>query len=196
MRDSGSGLFMVRLVLACVVALAACAADPSDPDDAPRPPRLEPQPDVTPAEEVRPGVRLDHLLDPAGPLDEVVDRLREPRSRDAQPIGNRHVAGGVDTVRTWRYDGLTLELYEPREGEVLLRRLDVTSDTYGTADGLAVGQTRADLESVLGVAAATNGDVVSYRTGLELPTTVAVTYEAGEDGVQRASEIEWRPPVD
>jgi len=125
-----------------------------------------------------------------------VDRLREPRSRDVEAVPNRHVPGEVDTLRTWRYDGLTLELHEAYDGKVLLRRLDVTSGTYGTTDGLSVGETRADLESVLGAPAETEGDIVSYRTDGELPTTIDVTYERDGDGVERASEIAWHPPID
>jgi len=177
-----------------------CASDgPAPSGPAPSPESSAPDPETatepTPSAEVRPGVRIDRLLAPTAPLPEVVARLREPRSRTAEPIENRQVRGQIDTIRTWRYDGLTLELYDVSGGRLLLQRLAVTSDTYGTTDGLSVGEPRDAIESTLGAPVGTEGDVVTYRLGDELPTAVEVRYQPDEDGVERATAIEWRPPI-
>ena len=147
------------------------------------------------AVEVRPGVRIDRILAASGDLSSVLDRLRPPRARRADPVSNRHVAGQIDTLRTWRYDGLDLEIYQTADGRSLLQRLAVTSGTYGTSDGLSVGEARGDLEGVLGPPASERGAEATYRIGEPMPTVIRVVYDFDEDGIERAFSIEWRPPI-
>ena len=184
---------MVRLlVLAVVVASAlvgaGCAGE-TDPETARDEMALRP--------EIRPGVRLDRLLAAQGDAAPVLGVMRAPRSQRAAPVANRHVEGQVDTVVTWTYDGLELETYEVAGGPTLIRRVVVTEATYGTADGLSVGETRASLEAVLGPAEAEAAEVASYRVDAgAMPVTVDVTYAPDDDGVERATRIDWRLPVD
>ncbi len=145
--------------------------------------------------DARPGVRLDRILDASADAGALRELLRTPLASRAEPVANRHVAGQIDTVTTWVYDGLVLELYEVADGRALVQRLAVTSGSYGTRDGLSVGESRADLESVLGPPQSP-GRVATYLRGDPLATTIRVTYDPDPDGAERASEIEWRPPVE
>ena len=170
------------LVLA--VALVGCAPDP--------PPRAEPSPNI----EVRPGVRLDRLLAARGDARPLLDVMRAPRERRAGPAANAHVAGRTDTVATWVYDGLAVETVTVAGGPTLVRRVVVTEGTYGTSDGLSVGEARADLEAVLGRPDRQSDGTAVYVLDGELPTTVEVRYAPDDDGVERAARIDWRLPVD
>ena len=192
---------MTRVFLFLAAVVVGCGSEPSSMSDAAetregeeRAARAEVA-ETGSAAEVRPGVRIDRILRASGDLSQLLPVLRTPRSARAEPVRNRHVPGQIDTVRTWGYDGLELEVYETAEGRALLQRLAVTSGTYGTSDGLSVGETRDALESVLGPPASSGSAGVTYRVDGALPTVVRVVYEPDEDGVPRASEIEWRPPL-
>ncbi|WP_420454537.1 hypothetical protein [Rubrivirga sp.] len=183
---------MLRAALACLVILVGCG----DPPPADAPPTEAAVRFDAPARDVRPGVRLDRILAASSDAAALVESLRPPRGQRAEPVANRHVAGQVDTVRTWAYDGLALEIYDVTGGPALVQRLTVTSGAYGTADGLAVGETRTALEETLGRAVSEADRVATYELDGALPTTVRVTYEPDREGVPRASTIEWRPPVE
>ena len=177
---------MPRLLALCL-ALVACQPEEADPPPAPEEP-------VSLA--VRPGVGLDRILAPRDDDAALLARLRPARSASARPVANEYVAGQVDSVRTYVYDGLVLDAYEVSGGRSFVQRVAVTGGDYGTADGLAVGETRADLEAVLG-APARGGRVSTYDTGSgPTPTLVEVTYEPDESGVDRAVEVVWRPYLD
>ena len=148
-----------------------------------------------PAPTVRPGVRLDALLTLDGEV--LKSRLRAPREVRTEATENRYVADQVDTVRTYVYDGLELELYDVTDGPAFVRRLAITGGDYGTSDGLSVGTPRDEMEATLGPPIDETGGTVTYTTGAEpTPTLVEVLYEADADGVARASEIVWLPYVD
>ena len=191
----------LRLWTACAaLAVAGCAeaADPAPPRPT-EPARAEPA--SAPAPQVRPGVSLDRLLAAHDDPTAFLQTLRPPRSERAEPVQNEYVAGQTDTVRTRVYDGLRVRAYEVTDGPAFVQSVTVTGDGYGTSDGVAVGETRAALEAVLGppVAglAAGRGGAVVYQTGAgPAPTTVDVTYEPDAGGTERATEITWRPYLD
>ena len=177
-----------------VLALAACA-DAGDP--APAAPEPAAEPDAVGPVEVRPGVRLDRILAAHGDTGAFLAGLRPPRSTRTEPVENEHVAGQVDTVRTHVYDGLRIEAYEVAGGPTFVQAVTVTGGGYGTASGLAVGESRADLEAVLGPPVRQGGAAVVYETGDgATPTAVEVRYGPDADGTPRASEITWRPTLD
>lgn len=152
-------------------------------------------PDASPS--VRPGASLDRLLADRGDDGPMLSDLRAPRSLTAEPVENRHVAGQVDTVRTWTYDGLVIEAYEVSGGPTFIQRVAVTGVDYGTASGLAVDEPRAALEAVLGPPVEETGATAVYETGdPAAPTVVEVVYEPDERGQPRAAQITWRPYVD
>ena len=199
------------LVLAAVVPLG-CGGGPAEPaqsseappavaadaaGEAAAPASPEAAPAGAPSPEVRPGARLDRILAAHDDDAAFLDGLRAPRQRRAAPVENRHDPAQTDTVHTLVYDGLTIEAYDVTGGPTLIQRVAVTGGGYGTADGLAVGEDRAEIESVLGAPVATDGDRVAYESGGEpTPTRVEVVYEPDADGVLRASEIVWLPYVD
>lgn len=198
-------LRLLSLLLAVALA-SGCADDPDrapadvpspDPATASQPSTPPADPDAPPAPEVRPGVRLDRILAERSDDAAFLADLRPPRSRRAEPTPNQYVEGQTDTVRTYVYDGLRIEAYEVSGGRTFLRRIDVTSGEYGTASGLAVGETRADIEAILGTPFQEDGEVAAYLTGPEpTPTTVEVEYEPDEDGTERAVAISWIPYLD
>lgn len=174
------------LLLSALLPLAGCADDTT--------PRAAPE--LSPSVEVRPGVRLDRLLAARGDAAPLVAVMRAPRSRRAEAVANVHVAGQTDSVVTLVYDGLAVEAWVAAGGPTLIRRVAVTEGTYGTVDGLSVGEARADVEAVLGRPTRQAAGVVSYVLGGPLPTTVEVRYAPDGDGTERAAEIVWRLPID
>ena len=185
-----------RPALAALLALAGCAeaADPA-------PPRPEARAEPAPASQSRPGVSLDRLLAIHDDEAAFLQSLAPPRSERAEPVENEFIAGQIDTVRTRVYDGLRVEAYEVTDGPQFVQSVTVTDGGYGTSDGVAVGETRAALEAVLGPPATGpdvgRGGAVVYQTGAgPAPTTVEVVYEPDAGGVERASEITWRPYLD
>ncbi len=146
---------------------------------------------------MRPGVSLDRLLASRSDDADVLADLRAPRSVHVEPTPNDFVDSQMDTVRTYIYDGLQIEAYEVAEGRTFIRRIDVIGGDYGTASGLALGETRVQIERVLGIPFQEDGNVAAYQTGDELtPLTVEVEYEEDIDGTQRATAISWIPYLD
>lgn len=175
------------LLFLTTLTLAACSSD--------REPTTRPAtsaPEHTVPAEVRPGARLDRILAPRDDDAAFLAGLRAPRLVTTEAVPDRR----ADSVRTWRYDGLTIESYKVAGGPTRIRRVAVNDGSYGTSDGLSVGETRATLEAVLGASVRESGREATYRPTAGLaPTTVEVTYEPDEDGAERASEIVWLPTV-
>ena len=183
---------MLRL-LALALVLTGCADRPSAPDAAPT---ATDSTSPAPAS-VRPGVSLDRLLADRADDAPLLAELRAPRRQSARAVANRHVEGQVDSVVTRVYDGLVLEAYVVTGGRTFIRRVDVDEASYGTSDGVSVGESRADLEEVLGVPTREDGETVTYIAGSgPVPTPVEVTYAQGTDGAQRATRVVWHLYVD
>lgn len=189
-------MIRVALVLIAAWGLVACGGDPAP--GAARPAGEAPPVDVRAAGAREPArVRLREVLTERGDDAPFLADLPPAHTVHAEPEENRHVPGQIDTVRTYRYDGLTIEAYDVTDGPTFIRRVEVTSGAYETAEGLSVGDGRGEVEAVLGPPVGEDGGTVIYETGGEpTPTTVEVRYEPGEDGVQRAASVEWRPYLD
>lgn len=189
---------MFRPALLCAV-LAVAASACSDPEASPPPEReAGEEPSVyRPSPPVRPGVPLDDLLAPRIDDGAVLARFRPARAVRAEAEPNRHVEGQTDTVRTYVYDGMTVEAYEVTGGPTFIQSVRVTEGGYGTGSGVGVGTPRSDVEAAFGPPVHESGDGVEYETGGgETPTTVTVVYEPDRRGQPRAASITWRPYLD
>lgn len=177
----------VLALLALVLALAACER-PSPP---PAPPAAEPS---APAS-AGPGVSVDELLVSREEYQDVVARMGEPREMLTEPIGNVHVEGQQDMLRTYVYDGLRVETYEVQGGPVLVREVRATDPAYRTQDGIGPGATRAAIEAAAGppVEAAIDGTYYELLAFPDDPTPLRVLVVYDGD---RAREVVWYPYVD
>ena len=159
-------------------------------------------PEARPAPGIRPGASLDRILAIHDDDEAFLATLRAPRAVRAEPVANEYVEGQVDTLRTRVYDGLSITAYEVTGGPTFIQSVTVSGEGYGTQGGLSPGETREDIEAVLGrpineVGQSGEGGAVLYETDSgPAPTTVEVRYEPDGDGTDRASEITWRPYLD
>lgn len=195
----------LRLVLASALVLGACSDPAPAPAAPPGPSGAVAEPDSRPAVEARPGASLDRILAIHDNDGDFLAGLRPPRAVRAEPVENEHVAGQIDTVRTRLYDGLSISTYEVTDGPTFIQSVTVSGEGYGTRNGLSPGESRDALEAILGAPIrgaegarrGQGGAVVLYETDSgPAPTTVEVVYEPDAAGVERASEITWRPYLD
>ena len=144
-----------------------------------------------------PGVSLQAILDQAYSRDPqteqltILERLNEPQAIDREPRENRHVPNQIDTLKTYRYGGLHLRVYDVTDGKEILERVTVTSDAYETEDGVSVGITRSELELQRGEPDQRREGTYVYDLGGELPTMLHVALSG-----DTVSRLEWRFPVD
>lgn len=144
-----------------------------------------------------PGVSLQTILDQAYSRDPqteqltILERLNDPQAIDREPRENRHVPNQIDTLKTYRYEGLHLRVYDVTDGKEILERVTVTSGAYETEDGLSVGITRSELELQRGEPDQRREDTYIYDLGGELPTMLHVALSG-----DTVSRLEWRYPVD
>lgn len=117
-----------------------------------------------------PGVSLDSLIaatldmppDVERPL--VLERLAPPLHQRVIPYPNRHIPGQIDIIRVLYYDGLELAVYDvSHSGKAFIIYLKVTSPDYETQEGLRVGKTRAEVETVLGMPDVTENSSSIYN---------------------------------
>ena len=118
-------------------------------------------------------------------LASLIDALPRPDRTTAQPYQNRHVAGQVDTLRTYEYPGVRFTVYEVSgANRQMLRGLTVTTDAYAT-EGVRVGDGRAQVEATLGAPDARTGGDWEYRFGEPTQSDLHLAFAA--DTVR-----EWR----
>jgi hypothetical protein len=188
------------LVLVLVLVLLVAVGCTGTADDAPSPEEVPagegPPPGNPPMGgpvEVTPGLALDDLLDSYVDGMTLQARLNTPRRIEAEPVANRHVAGQVDTLRTYVYDGIRLQFYDLTDGGVLLQEVAVTDDGYTTADGLGVGSTRDAIEAAYPHSLGAEGSTITYESGGDDPasTVLRVAYAA-----DHAASLTWFLYVD
>lgn len=179
-----------------LIALATCFAGCLSPSDVPSedaPAASAQAPDEPRGHEVRPGVPLDRILSADSAA---IQRLDAPRARQASPVANAATPGPVDSLVTLQYDGLVIETLVLATGRTLVRRVIATEGTYGSRDGVSVGEARATLEEILGAPVRQAGDTATYAIDGPMPTRVEVRYDRDDDGTPRATQIAWTLPVD
>lgn len=145
-------------------------------------------------------VSLPEILDSAFERREdgslaVLDRLGDPRRVEAEPVQNRHDPAQTDTLRTYVYDGLELDVYAVTGGKELLQEVRVTGGGFETAEGLGVGSTRAAVRDVLGEPARTDGDTLTYERTDSPEDPTPTTLDVRLDG-DRVAAMTWQLYVD
>ncbi|NNF58490.1 MAG: hypothetical protein HKN04_09630 [Rhodothermaceae bacterium] len=184
------------LVLVFLLA-AGCSGTAEDAPSSENAPIVEGPPPGNPPMggpvEVAPGLPLDELLDSRVDGATLQARLNAPRRMETEPVANRHVAGQVDTLRTYVYDGIRLQFYTITGGGALLQEVTVTGEGYTTAEGLGVGSTRDEIEATYPHSLGAEGSTITYERDDEepTPTVLRVTYDG-----DRASSLTWLLYVD
>lgn len=125
----------------------------------------------------------------------VLDRLGDPRRIEAEPVQNRHDPAQTDTLRTYVYDGLELDVYAVAGGKELLEEVRVTGSRYETAEGLGVGSTRAAVRDALGPPLRADGDTLTYERTESPEDPTPTTLEVRLDG-DRVAAMTWQFYVD
>jgi len=181
-------------LLLALALLAGCTTVQPAPDAGPTPPA---PPEAAPPEAApaRPGVPVPELVATGEGRGSALGRLDRPARAEAEPFENRHVPGQIDTLRTYHYDGMRLEVYDVAASpRALLQALAVTSDAYDTGLGFRVGATRAEVEAALGDPDAR--DRTTYEYALEGegrgPGSLLTVRFAGD----RVRELAWGFYVD
>jgi hypothetical protein len=171
--------------VAFVGSTAACAARGAE-----APPRADP------------GARLleDRAFDEATRRDIFVERglrvagrsgaeirtqLGEPREVSARAVPNLHEPAVTDSVLTWRYDDLDVEIYRAADGRRLLARASVRHNRYLTFPEVGLGVNEADLQRLLGSPDVAGAGELEYRCErCEGPPLMAVLSLEGGQVVQ------------
>lgn len=175
-------LLPASLVLVGLVAVAGCAAERSLPASASSRVTL---PEV-----------LDHAYERRADGSLVVlDRLPTPQRVESEPVQNRHVEGQTDTLRTFHYDGLALEVYVVADGKEILQEVRVTGEGYETAERLGVGSTRGAVREALGEPTRAEGNALTFEVTASpedpTPTTLTVRFDG-----DRVEALTWSYYVD
>lgn len=169
---------------------------PSDDTAAPSPQHGQTRQDEEDAA-AGPGVSLQTILDRAHERDPetgaltLLDRLNEPQSTSAETRQNTHDPSQTDTLRTRRYDGLELTVYHVSGGKEILKNVTVAGSQYQTDQGLSVGMTRSELESLRGQPEERQDGTYIYNLGGGMPTMLHISFSGDE-----VSRMEWQYPID
>ena len=176
--------------LAVLLIAAGCAsAPPAVPASAPA---AAPRPTWGPAR-ASTTAPVDVLLD-LGLLDAAAALgLGAPLRVEAEPVENRHVAGQIDTVRTYVWQGLEVSDYETAPGKTLRLMVRARDARFRDTHGLGLGATRPAVQAALGDPLHTFEDGTVNYLYRDTPdwTTLNVTYR---DGL--VDTIAWVPEVD
>ena len=79
-------------------------------------------------------------------------RFAKVERETTSPVPNAHIAGQTDSIHELRYAGLTLQVYVPATGPVLLQRIDLTSSQYPLPLKLLFGKsTLDDVQYAIGI---------------------------------------------
>jgi hypothetical protein len=142
---------------------------------------------------VTPNVPLQTLIDtnlttpPDMEHSPVLEQLAPPLFEQHIFYPNHHVPGQMDTIRVLHYDGLVLTIYEvSHSNKAFIIYLKVTLPYYQTAEGLQVGDTRAEVEAILGAPDTSKNYSSSYDLS-DAGGKLLVTYRDN-----RVSGLEWQ----
>lgn len=142
---------------------------------------------------VMPNVALQDLIDAHLQLQlgversPVLEQLAPPLVEQRAPYLNHHIPGQPDTIRVLYYDGLELAIYEvSHSNKAFIIYLKVTLPHYQTAEGLRVGETRAEVENILGMPDATEDSTSVYNLSVA-GDQLRVTFKENQ-----VTRLEWQ----
>jgi hypothetical protein len=183
------------LVLALVLGggMAACSArseGPRRPD--PSSDRLENRAFDA---EARKAILVERGLRVAGRTGpELRTQLGAPDAVEARPVANTHDPAVTDTILTWRYEDLELDIYRTADGRRLLARAAVSDNDYLVFPEVGVNATEAEVRRLLGEPDAATADAFEYQCGRceGPPAPVVLTFDAS----RRVTRVEYFFPLD
>ena len=142
---------------------------------------------------VTPNVPLQTLIDtnlntpPDMDSSPVLEQLAPPLFEQHIVYPNHHIRGQIDTIRVLHYDWLVLATYEVRHSDkAFIIYLKVTLPYYQTAEGLQVGKTRIEVETILGAPDGTKNHTSIYDLS-DAGDKLLVTYQEN-----RVENLEWQ----
>jgi hypothetical protein len=116
----------------------------------------------------------------------------KPLAEDVVPVENAHVAGQMDEWRSAKYEGVLVRYYRVvSEGQNILSRLMLTTDTVQLPLGLRVGSSRSAVLRALGKPTSSERDVLVYTR--EESYVQAVSFKMSDDVVE---SITWDYELD
>jgi hypothetical protein len=159
--DARTGMILAVLVL----ATGACAARGSD--EAARPdPDARQLENRALSEEARRDIFIQRGLRLGARTGvEIRTQLGIPDAVTTRPVSNVHDPEVTDTILTWQYSDVELEIYRTADGRRLLTEALVTGNRYLTFPEIGIGSTAAEVRRLLGTPDVEGPDELEYRCG-------------------------------
>ncbi|CAN5793157.1 hypothetical protein BH23GEM11_BH23GEM11_19330 [soil metagenome] len=96
---------------------------------------------------------------------EIRTQLGVPDQISARPVANIHDAAVSDTIFTWQYTDVELEVYRTADGRRLLTEAVVTGNRYLTFPEVGIGSRAAEVRRLLGPPDVESSAELEYRCG-------------------------------
>jgi hypothetical protein len=161
----GRSARMVLGLVALVLATGACAARGSD--EAARPdPEARLLENRAFSEEARRDIFIQRGLRLAARTGvEIRTQLGTPDEVTSRPVSNVHDPALTDTILTWQYPDVELEIYRTADGRRLLSEALVTGNRYLTFPEIGIGSSAAEVRRLLGPPDVDGQVELEYRCG-------------------------------
>ncbi len=186
-------ILIALAILALLGGTAACAA--RGPEEPRRPnPNARLLEDRAFDEEARRDIFVERGLRVAGRTGpEIRTQLGAPREVSARAVPNQHDPVVTDSVLTWRYDELEIEIYRTADGRRLLSRASVRDNRYLTFPEVGLGAPEPELRRLLGSPDVAADDELEYRCGrCEGPPRIVVLTMTSD----RVTRVDFLFPLD
>jgi len=126
---------------------------------------------------------------------EVRTQLGTPVSTSGRAVANPRDPQATDSILTWQYPGVEVEIYRLSDGRRLVSRFTVSEARHLRFPDLTIGTQLARVETLIGAPVNEMGDLREYRCGFcaaeGAPGPVFVAIENG-----RVSRVEFSFPID
>jgi hypothetical protein len=116
---------------------------------------------------------------------EIRTQLGAPQAESSRPVPNVHDPAVVDSLLTWSYPELELEVYRTADGRRLLARATVTGNRHLTFPEIGIGRSAATVRALLGNPDAEEPGEMEYRCASCRTPAEPVILELDGDRVAR-----------